>query len=65
MGDVSHNEFLPFLLQELPESSSCRGEDVGDQDLVHMCMCTFIREMGEVKPSDSSIKGLRKYSLEL
>lgn len=30
-----------------------------------MCMCTFIREMGEVKPSDSSIKGLRKYRLEL
>lgn len=30
-----------------------------------MCLCTFIREMGEVKLPDSSIKGLRKYSLEL
>lgn len=54
-----------FLFWELLGSSLCRGEDFGDQELMHVCMYAFIREMEEVKPSDSSIKGLRKYSPEL
>jgi len=51
------------LSWELAGSGSCRGEDFGDQELRHVY--AFIRELGAVKSSDSSVKGLRKYSLEL
>lgn len=38
-ADVSHDEFLPFQLQELPGSSLYRGDDYGDQEIVRICVC--------------------------
>lgn len=54
--------FSSFCSRNGQEAVHVEGKDFGDKKSV---VCVFRREMGEVKPFDSSVKGLRKNSPEL
>lgn len=54
--------FSSFCSRNGHEGVHVEGKDSGDKKIA---VCMFIREMGEVKPFDSSVKGQRKNSPEL